>query len=388
MKDSYDVLVVGGGPGGAVAAKTAADEGLSVLLIEKRPAIGVPVRCAERIGKDSLTEFIEADPRFISAETSSATLIGPDGTEITLESQADCILNRKVFDRELIWKAAEAGAEIQVHTRAAEPIMEGDKICGAVIEQHGKRSFVRAKVVIAADGIESGFARQAGINTAVPLDEIETCAQYIVCDIDIDETANRFHISFADAPGGYLWVFPKGNRCANIGIGIRGSSSGEGQRARDCLDRFIEKNYPEGKITELIAGAVSVCRPLSETAADGLLIVGDAARLSDPLTGCGIYNAMFSGKLAAQTAVSAVKNGDTSKKALTAYDKAWRESTMGKDLACSYAVKEILLRMNDETLTAVFHSMQNCKIEHISVQNLVRAILKENPQFAKELPPA
>ncbi|MBO5367206.1 FAD-dependent oxidoreductase, partial [Methanocorpusculum sp.] len=44
MKDSYDVLVVGGGPGGAVAAKTAADEGLSVLLIEKRPAIGVPVR--------------------------------------------------------------------------------------------------------------------------------------------------------------------------------------------------------------------------------------------------------------------------------------------------------------------------------------------------------
>ena len=67
MKDSYDVLVVGGGPGGAVAAKTAAEAGLSVLLVEKRPAIGVPVRCAEGIGKEGLAEFIEADPRFISA---------------------------------------------------------------------------------------------------------------------------------------------------------------------------------------------------------------------------------------------------------------------------------------------------------------------------------
>lgn len=391
MKDSYDVLVVGGGPGGAVAAKTAAEAGLSVLLVEKRPAIGVPVRCAEGIGKEGLAEFIEADPRFISAEIDNAVLIGPDGTQFTLSSSVSggkvgYTLDRKVFDRELVWRAAEAGAEIQVHARAAAPILEEGKVAGAVIEQHGKTYLVRAKVVIAADGVESKFAKWAGINTTVPLSEIETCAQYIVNNIDIDEKANQFYFSFEDAPGGYLWVFPKGKRCANIGIGIQGTKSGEGHRARDYLDRFIEKNYPEGTITELVVGGVSVCRPLAETAADGLLVVGDAARLSDPITGGGIYNAMFTGRLAAETAVTAIRNGDTSKKSLMAYDRAWRESYMGKALVRNYAVKEVFLRMNDEKLNSIIHSMQNLEMEEINVKNLVLAIFKENPWLVKELP--
>ncbi|HJJ62858.1 MAG TPA: FAD-dependent oxidoreductase, partial [Methanocorpusculum sp.] len=80
MKDSYDILVVGGGPGGAVAARKAAEAGLSVLLVEKRSAVGVPVRSGESIGKDELLEFIDADQRFISAEINSVSLIEPDGS--------------------------------------------------------------------------------------------------------------------------------------------------------------------------------------------------------------------------------------------------------------------------------------------------------------------
>ncbi len=391
MKDSYDILVIGGGPGGAVAARTAAEAGLSVLLVEKRPAIGIPVRCSEGISKKELTEFIEASPRFISAEIDSVTLTGPDGSKFTLtnstsKDKTGYTLDRKIFDRELVWKAAEAGAEIQVHARAAEPIREGDKICGAVIEQHGKRTAVRAKVVIAADGIESKFAKWAGINTTIPLSEIKTCAQYIITNININETTNQYHFSLEDAPGGYIWIFPKGKHSANIGIGIQGTKSNEGHRARDYLDRFIQKNYPEGKITELTVGGVTVSKPLKETAAAGLLIVGDAARLSDPITGCGIYNAMFTGRLAAQTAVSAIQKGDTSKKSLMTYDKAWRESCIGKTVICNNTVKEILLRINDEKLNTIIHSMQNLNMEEISIKHLLIAIFKEKPQLVKELP--
>ncbi|MDO5845673.1 MAG: FAD-dependent oxidoreductase, partial [Methanocorpusculum sp.] len=188
MNSSYDVLVVGGGPGGAIAAKTAAQAGLSVLLVEKRPAIGAPVRCAEGIGKQDLAEFIEADPRWISAEVDRAVLVGPDGSRFTLDSGATggakvgYVLDRKVFDRELVWRAAEAGAEVQVHARASAPIMDNGRIAGAVIQQHGKTYEVRAKVVIAADGVESKFAKWAGINTTVPIAELETCAQYILND--------------------------------------------------------------------------------------------------------------------------------------------------------------------------------------------------------------
>ena len=322
MKDSYDILVVGGGPGGAVAARTAAEAGLSVLLVEKRSAVGVPVRSGESIRKDELLEFIDADKRFISAEINSVVLIEPDGSMNGSTEGVEYILDRKIFDRELVWRAAEAGAEIQVHARAASPIMEGEKVCGAVIEQHGKTYEVRAKVVIAADGVESKFAKWAGIDTTIPLNGIKSCVQYVVNDIDIDEKTKLFYILPEDDTGGYIWIFPKGKRCANIGVGIPGT---DGYKARDYLDSFIEKKFPNGKITEVSAGGVPVCRPLNETAADGLLVVGDAARLSNSVTGCGIYNAMFTGRLAAEVAVLAVENENTSKEFLMAYDKAWRE---------------------------------------------------------------
>ena len=333
MKDSYDILVVGGGPGGAVAARTAAEAGLSVLLVEKRSAVGVPVRSGESIRKDELLEFIDVDKRFISAEINSVVLIEPDGSMNGSTEGVEYILDRKIFDRELVWRAAEAGAEIQVHARAASPIMEGEKVCGAVIEQHGKTYEVRAKVVIAADGVESKFAKWAGIDTTIPLNGIKSCVQYVVNDIDIDEKTKLFYILPEDAPGGYIWIFPKGKRCANIGVGIPGTG---GYKARDYLDSFIEKKFPNGKITEVSAGGVPVCRPLNETAADGLLVVGDAARLSNSVIGCGIYNAMFTGRLAAEVAVLAVENGDTSKEFLMAYDKAWRDSNIGKKLSDTF----------------------------------------------------
>lgn len=129
MKSNYDILVIGGGPAGALAAKTAAEAGNSVCLIEKRSAIGTPVRCAEGIGKELLKEFVKPDPRWIAADIERARLIAPNGTTISLEqdkagNEVGYVLDRKVFDRELVWQAAEAGADVVVKTRATEPIME------------------------------------------------------------------------------------------------------------------------------------------------------------------------------------------------------------------------------------------------------------------------
>ena len=119
MKKHYDLLIIGGGPAGAIAARTAAKAGLSACIVEKRPAIGAPVRCAEGIGMESLAEFVEPDPCFISAEMQRAAIVAPDGTTMMLDSQSaggkvGYVLDRKVFDRELVWQAAEAGADVAV----------------------------------------------------------------------------------------------------------------------------------------------------------------------------------------------------------------------------------------------------------------------------------
>ena len=87
MKSRYDALIIGGGPGGAIAAGDLAEKGHSVCLVEKRPAIGAPVRCAEGIGKDILTEFIEPDERWISADINGAQLVAPDGTTMSIERE-------------------------------------------------------------------------------------------------------------------------------------------------------------------------------------------------------------------------------------------------------------------------------------------------------------
>ena len=390
MKNKYDVLVIGGGPAGALAAKTAAEKGLSACIVEKRPAIGAPVRCAEGIGKEALLEFIDPDPRWISAEMTGAGIVAPDGFFMKLESamagsKVGFVLDRKFFDRELVWKAAEAGADVAVKSRAAAPIMEKGFVKGAKIEYCGKVTEVKADVVIAADGVESKFSKWCGINTTVPVREIMSSVQYVMADIEIDEHSTIFYLGNEVAPEGYLWIFPKGHRMANVGIGISGKKSGTGHRAKDYLDRFIKKTFPEGKTIEYIPGGVSVCRPLDCTVADGLIIAGDAARVVDPLTGGGIYNAMYTGRLAAEVAADCIGKGDVSRKALMAYDKAWRGSKMGRAIERNYQIKEYLIRQPDKKLNEIIHSVSKLNLKEFSTLTLIKEIIQVNPKLMLEL---
>ena len=390
MKSRYDVLVIGGGPAGALAGKTAAEKGLSALIVEKRPAIGAPVRCAEGIGKEALHEFMDPDPRWISAEMTGAGIVAPDGFLMKLDSamagsKVGYVLDRKIFDRELVWKAAEAGAEIAVKSRAAAPIMEDGIVKGAKIEYAGKTTDVKADVVIAADGVESKFSKWCGIDTTVPVREIMSSVQYVMADIDIDEHATIFYLGNEVAPEGYLWVFPKGRRSANVGIGISGKKSGEGHRAKDYLDKFVKKTFPNGKTIEYIPGGVSVCRPLDCTVADGLMIAGDAARVVDPLTGGGIYNAMYTGRLAAEVAAVCIEKGDLSKKALMKYDKEWRASSVGKTIERNYHIKEYLIKQPDTKLNDIIHSVSTINLKEFTTMNLIKEIIKANPKLVLEL---
>ncbi|HON41323.1 MAG TPA: NAD(P)/FAD-dependent oxidoreductase [Methanoculleus sp.] len=390
MKSKYDILVIGGGPAGALAAKTAAKAGNSVCLIEKRPAIGTPVRCAEGIGKDLLKEYVKPDPRWISADIERARIIAPNGTTISLEqdkagNEVGYVLDRKIFDRELVWQAAEAGADVFVKTRATAPIMENGAVRGANVISIGTPAEIRAEVVIAADGVEARFARRAGLETTVPLREMMSCAQYLMTDIDIDAGSTDFYLGNAIAPEGYLWIFPKGERTANVGIGISGRRSRDGSRAKDYLDRFVAKNFPDGKMIEAIVGGVPVCRPLECTVADGLMVVGDAARVVDPITGGGIGNALFTGRLAGQVASDCIAAGDCSKEALMAYDTGWRTSKMGASIERNYKIKEYFVTLDDAKLNTLADSIASASLKEFSVRAIIKELIKRNPKMILEL---
>lgn len=390
MKDRYDVVVVGAGPGGSMTAKAAAKEGLDVLLIEKRQQIGDPVRCAEGVNKEYLKEYIEPDPAWISAEVKGSRIYSPDGTMIEMSeelsgAEVGYVLERKVFDRALAREAALAGAEVMVKTMATGLLMEDGFVKGIRAEHMGETYDIRADIVVGADGVESKIGRWGGIDTTLKPKDICTCAQYLMTDIDIDPDFCEFFLGHKIAPVGYIWVFPKGNNMANVGIGITGNKSGDDTRAKDLLDDFVQKRYPNGKVIEFVVGGVPVCGTIERTVANGLMLVGDAARHSDPITGGGIFNSIWAGDIAGKVAANAIKRSDVSAGSLQEYEMKWR-AELGRDLDMSLVVKERFTKLTDDELNTLGHSLEGVDLESATLLGgLLWALFKANKKLLWDL---
>jgi digeranylgeranylglycerophospholipid reductase len=195
----FDLLVVGAGPAGSMAAKTAANAGLKVALLEKRQEIGEPVRCAGGISKSSLSMLVKPDPKWIAAEVKGARIYAPDGTGIMMsgnqaQDKGGYVLERKIFDQALATDAALAGADVFVKTRAAGLLKRDGVPFGICAQREGELLKMEAPLVIGADGIESKVGRWAGIDTALKSKDIEVCAQFLVQDGSIDEDYCEFYL--------------------------------------------------------------------------------------------------------------------------------------------------------------------------------------------------
>jgi len=335
----YDIIVVGAGPCGSQAALTAARLGLSVLLLEKRQEIGSPVRCAEGVSHDALAPFLEPDPRWIAAvvDKTEITSIG-NGERQTYRADGGhgYVLERRVFDRTLAEEAVRAGARVAVKTAVTGLLRVGKAVCG--VAAHGPRGTyqIAAQVVIAADGVESQVGLWAGLQTTLHPADTMTCAQYLLAGIDIDPTCCSYIIDEETAPGGYAWVFPKGEGRANVGLGVQADLVAEDTSPLVYLHRFIETqaHLEQGSPVTLIAGGVPLALPPHRLVKDGLMLAGDAARQVNPLTGGGIANGMFAGRLAAEVAAAAIAAGDLSASRLAEYQQRWSEGPGARMARC------------------------------------------------------
>lgn len=382
-EERYDVVVVGAGPAGSVTAKTAAERGLDVLLIERNQEIGVPVKCAEGVSKE-IEKFVALDRRWICAEVKGANIYGPDGTKVVLSAETmdetGYVLERRIFDKFLASEAARAGAEIRVRTDAYDLIEEKGYAKGVYARCMGEDTRVFAPVVVGADGVESKVGRWAGINTRLQPSNISVCAEFLMCDIELNGDYSEFFLGSEVAPKGYAWVFPKGEDCANVGLGIGGDVSDEKHRALDYLKAFVRNKFPDGKTVAEMYGAVPLSGPSYESVADGLILVGDAARQVNPLTGGGILYAMHAGKIAGDVIAKAVQEKDFSKKRLLEYENRWR-SEFGKRLETGFIAKEFFFKLSDEDLNTLAHSLVGVKIKELSTGALLMELVKRNPKM-------
>ncbi|BAB60165.1 cofactor biosynthesis protein [Thermoplasma volcanium GSS1] len=391
--ETYDVLVIGGGPGGSTAARYAAKYGLRTLMIEKRPEIGSPVRCGEGLSKGILNEAdIKPDKSFIANEVKGARIYGPsEKRPIILQSEkagneVGFVLERDKFDKHLAALAAKAGADVWVKSPALGVIKEDGKVAGAKIRHENNVVEVRAKMVIAADGFESEFGRWAGLKSVIlARNDIISALQYRMINIDVDPDYTDFYLG-SIAPGGYIWVFPKGEGMANVGIGSSINFIHNRLELKNYLDRFIE-NHPglkKGQDIQLVTGGVSVSKVKMPITMPGLMLVGDAARLIDPITGGGIANAIVSGMYAAQVSKEAIESNDYSPQMMGKYEKLVKDRFERKHLR-NWVAKEKLAQLSDETLDKLVDIVSEQVLTTISVEAILKAIAEKYPEVVKEL---
>ncbi len=297
-----DALVVGAGPAGSSAAIHLARAGARVMLADKarfprdKPCGGgLTGRALKRIPVDP-SPVVERDvDRFELRLRYGRRFARAHGEPLIRMTQ------RRILDAFLAEQAAQAGADFRDGT--AVELVELDE--ASVIARVGDET-VHAGVVVGADGANGVVARAAGLGESivrgvalegnVPLDALPG---------DLERTAV---IELAVLPGGYGWVFPKGDH-ANLGVGGWGS---EGPRLRHHLARLARAHgVGPDALTDVRGHRLPMRRFGTPAGAGRVLLVGDAAGLVDPLSGDGMYEAFVSARLAADAIVADDLDGYT-----------------------------------------------------------------------------
>lgn len=361
-KLNYDVIVVGARVGGSTSALFASKSDVDVLMIEKRQEIGIPVQCAEGVTYGTFeTLEIEPSKKYIRSHIKGANIHAPDGRCIQYEGGVaeGLVLDRKIFDKELATEAAKMGTDVMVKTAVKDLIIKDHKVCGVVAKHLGETIEVKADVVIAADGIESNMARLAGLQTIQSPEQICSCAQYEMVGIDTDPNYLEFYFGETLAPKGYLWIFPKGDGVANVGVGVRSSD----KTPLYYLNKFVSKL--DATPLELNIGGVPISGPINQTYTDGFLVVGDAAGHVDPITGGGIHPTIACARIAGEVAAESVKNEDNSSKFLKKYQDIWKEE-VGKNLIQSAKYRKMADKLNDNDMNALAEFIETQDIDAIS----------------------
>ena len=353
LQNKYDVVVVGGGPAGSMAAWEAVKKGATVCMLEKDRDIGYPVRCGEAAGESGLRQFVEIEDSWIAEKITSAKLVSPNYTavDVNFASETGYILNRRIFDYDLSRYAANAGAEVYTKAYVKNVLSNNGQINGVVLDYLGEEKHIQAKIVIGADGLTSRVGRWAGLKTQVRMKDMESAVQYSVANVDVEPNKMIMYVGMNHAPGGYIWVFPKGNKFANIGIGISGKYS-KHKSAQKYLDEFMEREYPDAAILTTMCGGVPCAKPMEKPIANGIMLVGDAAHQINPMTGGGIVAGMKGGWIAGQVAGEAIKNNDYSENGLIDYPKRMRED-FGKNHERFYKIKEATEKLTNEELDSI-----------------------------------
>ncbi|HKX18246.1 MAG TPA: NAD(P)/FAD-dependent oxidoreductase [bacterium] len=349
----YDVVVVGAGPGGAEAARAAAGRGLRTLLLEEHHSVGLPTHCT---GKLSLHAFREFDlPRTLAINALSAAVFhSPGGVAVHVRrpSADSYVVDRVLFDRWLVARAARVGAEVLTGVRVTDAQHRGGwlRVDGSYAGQPGTFQ-AEARTVIDAEGASPRLPAALGLRL------VRTWANGLQYEMQgvggLEPDTPEMFFGRAIAPGFFAWLLPVGRDRARVGLAVDPRETVHAPIY--FLERLLaahpalRRRMAGAAVVRKVAGRIPMLAGRAPTSRGGMLVVGDAAGQVKATSGGGIYFAMIAGRLAG-TAAARYAAGD--RRAAEAYERGWRRA-FGREVAFTALGRRVINRLADRELDLV-----------------------------------
>ncbi len=359
----FDVIVVGAGTAGCLAAKTTAEAGLKVCIIERkrREEIGEKI-CGDALGEHHLKNLGLEKPQGgeLEKRIEGIKIYSPDLETVFAVEHEDFVgylLNRRLFGQWLLKKALDTGAVLLDSTQCLEPMIEKSFVTGVLAKdlKTGENVQLNSKVVLDASGflavIRRRLPKEFGIENEVANEDIEACYREIrQLKQETENTSYcEIYLNQKVTPGGYTWIFPKSGAKVNAGLGICMRDKFPNPKAQ-FYKHILTKPRFEGSL--LLDGGAwydPTRKPLDNMVGNGIAILGDAACLVNPIHGGGIGPSMLSGYLAGKTVVEALENDEASQKSLWLYNRKYMEMYGAKQAGLD-VFRMLLLSASNEDL--------------------------------------
>ena len=335
----HDAVVVGAGPAGLYAALCLVRQGLDVVLLEEHAEIGVPTHCTGLMSAESL-ELYKFPEEIVLNRPTVCLVASPGGSVARLERGMEeiVVVDRGAFDRALAASATDAGATIVTGAR-----VERIDVHRRFVEVSASDGARRGRALVLASGVTYRFHRALGLGT--PSMMVHTAQTEIAAG---PAASLEIHLGRAVAPDGFVWLVPvkRGEDSAlKAGVLMRGD-------ARGHLLRFLQRPDVASRLTTVPNEPIRRLLPVAPAARSyghRLVAVGDAAGLTKPVTGGGIFYSLLSAAIAAETLVEAFTAGEPDAGALSRYESRWR-SRLGGEIRTGEWFRHLLTRLSDAEL--------------------------------------